>query len=133
MARLPPFCAVVLAAGILMPGTFAQNPAEAQKPADDHKLSVTVGKALIIDSEADIVRVAIAGPTLAEAVGVNPREVLVNGLLPGETSLVIWEAGGARLVYDLTVLPSSAKLDAVRQQLATDFGGEDVTLDFEND
>jgi pilus assembly protein CpaC len=127
MLRLSQYFGVLLAAGILIPGTFAQ------KPADDHALSVMVGKALIIDSEADIVRVAIAGPTLAEAVGVNPREVLVNGLLPGETSLVIWEVGGARLVYDLTVRPSSARLDAVRQQLATDFGGEDVTLDFEND
>jgi pilus assembly protein CpaC len=127
MLRLSQYFGVLLAAGIFLPGTFAQ------KPAGDHALSVTVGKALIIDSEADIVRVAVAGPTLAEAVGVNPREILVNGLLPGETSLVIWEVGGARLVYDLTVCPSSAKLDAVRQQLATEVGGENVTLDFENE
>ena len=133
MSRLPHFCAAVFAAGILIPGTFAQNSADVQKPADDHKLSVMVGKALIIDSEADIVRVAVAGPTLAEAVGVNPREVLVNGLLPGETSLVIWEVGGARLVYDLNVSPNTAKLDAVRRQLATEFEGDAVTLDLEGD
>jgi pilus assembly protein CpaC len=128
VSRLSQYLGVLLAAGmILVPGTFAQQ------SAGDHALSVMVGKALIIDSETDIVRVAVAGPTLAEAVGVNPREILVNGLLPGETSLVIWEVGGARLVYDLTVRPSSAKLDAVRRQLATELGGESVTLDFEND
>jgi pilus assembly protein CpaC len=127
MLKLSQYFSVLLAAGIFIPG------ASAQKPADDHTLSVMVGKALIIDSEADIVRVAVAGPTLAEAVGVNPREILVNGLLPGETSLVIWEVGGARLVYDLMVRPSSAKLDAVRQQLASEVGGENVTLDLENE
>ena len=132
MSRLPHFCAAVFAAGILIPGTFAQSPLDAQKPTDDHRLSVMVGKALIIDSETDIVRVAVAGPTLAEAVGVN-LEVLVNGLLPGETSLVIWQVGGARVVYDLTVFPNFSKLASVRQQLATEVGGENVTLDFEND
>jgi pilus assembly protein CpaC len=127
MCRLPQCFGVLLGAGLLIPATIAQ------KPADDHALSVMVGKALIIDSEADIVRVAVAGPTLAEAVGVNSREILVNGLQPGETSLVIWEVGGARLVYDLTVRPNSAKLEAVRQQLATEVGSENVTISFEND
>jgi pilus assembly protein CpaC len=126
MCRLPFCLRVVLGAGILIP-------ALAQNSAEGHALSVMVGKALIIDSEADIVRVAVASPTLAETVGVNPREILVNGLLPGETSLVIWEVGGARLVYDLTVRSSSARLDAVRQQIATEVGGQNVTVDFEND
>jgi len=121
------YSAVPLAACLLIPGSFAQ------KPADDHALTVMVGKALIIDSETDILRVAVAGATLAETVAINPREILVNGLLPGETSLVMWEAGGVRLVYDLTVRPSSVKLDAVRQQLAAEVGGENVTPDFEND
>jgi pilus assembly protein CpaC len=127
MWKLHRYFSVAFAAFFLIPDIFAQ------KPAEDHALSVMVGKALIIDSDADILRVAVAGSTLAETVAINPREVLVNGLLPGETSLVMWEAGGARLVYDLTVRPNSAKLDAVRQQLATEVGGENVTLDFEND
>jgi pilus assembly protein CpaC len=127
VCKLSRYSAVPLVVSLLIPGTFGQ------KSSDDHALSVTVGKALIIDSEADILRVAVAGATVAEAVAIDPREILVNGLLPGETSLVMWEAGGARLVYDLTVYPSSARLDAVRQQLATEVGGENVTLDFEND
>src|SRR5580692_7758026 len=105
---------VPLAACLLVSGSFAQ------KPPGDRALTVIVGKALIIDSEADILRVAVAGATLAETVAINPREILVNGLLPGETSLVMWEAGGVRLVYDLTVRPNTAKLDAIRRQLATE-------------
>ena len=127
MARLPNRYSILLAAGILVPCAGAREPANARD------LSVTVGKALIIDSEADILRVAVAGATMAETVAINAREILVNGLMPGETSLVIWEAGGARLVYNLTVLPNSAKLDAIRLQLASEAGSEGITVDFEND
>jgi pilus assembly protein CpaC len=96
-------------------------------------LFVTVGKSLIIDSDADIVRVALSGSTLAEAVPINAREILLNGLMPGETSLVIWEAGGTRRVYNLTVVANSSRLDAVRRQLATELGGQDVTLTLDNE
>jgi hypothetical protein len=29
--------------------------------------------------------------------------VLVNGKAPGETSLIIWQQGGNRLIFDLNV------------------------------
>jgi pilus assembly protein CpaC len=119
--------AIVLAAGAFVPGAFPQA------PATNRVLKVTVGKSLVIDSEVDIVRVAIAGPALAETVAITPREILLNGILPGETSLVMWQTGGVRMVYDLTVLPSPAKLEAVRLQLAAEAGTEGVVVEFAND
>ena len=59
--------------------------------------------------------------------------MLINGKLPGETSLIVWQQNGARLVYDLTVRMSSQKLDSVRQQIARDFPNEDVNVTFDND
>src|ERR1044071_2001238 len=97
------------------------------------KLMVTVGKSLIIDSPLDIRRISVANGDLAEAVAVNPREVLINGKMPGETSLIVWQQNGARLIYDLTVRMSNNKLDAVRQQIARDFAKEDISVTFEND
>src|SRR5438093_10165593 len=70
----------------------SQQPATAQQDSQrpgngtTAKLFVTVGKSLIIDSPVDIRRVSVANGTLAEAVAVNPKEVLINGLGPGETS-----------------------------------------------
>ena len=96
-------------------------------------LTVSVGKTLVIDSPADIVRVSVAGAAIAETVAINAREILVNGLAPGETSLLMWEAGGGRRVYNLTVRPSASRLDAVRQQLAIELGADEVTVDLEND
>src|SRR5689334_18431952 len=97
------------------------------------KLVVTVGKSLIIDSPLDIRRLSVANGDLAEAVAVNPKEVLINGKAPGETSLIVWQQNGARLIYDLTVRVSNNKLDAVRQQLARDFPKDDINVTFEND
>jgi pilus assembly protein CpaC len=97
------------------------------------KLVVTVGKSLIIDSPLDIRRLSVANGDLAEAVAVNPKEVLLNGKAPGDTSLIIWQQDGARLVYDLTVRMSTARLDAVRQQIARDFPHENINVTFEND
>ena len=34
---------------------------------------------------------------------ISPHEVMLNGLAPGETSLIIWQEGGNRLFFDLTV------------------------------
>jgi len=92
-----------------------------------------VGKSLIIDSPVNIKRVSVANGTLAEAVAVNPKEVLINGTAPGETSLIVWQTNDTRLVYDLTVRVSNSKLEATRQQLARDFPDDDVSLSFEND
>src|ERR1700687_4815336 len=95
------------------------NAAEQNAPAQSNtpgKLMVTVGKSLIIDSPLNIERISVANGELVEAVAVNPKEVLLNGKQAGDTSLIIWQAGGNRLLYDLTVRLSTNRLEAVRQQ-----------------
>ena len=61
----------------------------------------------MVDSPVVIQRVSVANPDLAEAIAVTPREVLVNGRAPGETSLIIWQQGGNRLIFDLNVRSST--------------------------
>lgn len=134
---------IVLAAAVLVGMSPRQGAAatvlESQaQPAQNEagapgRLTVTVGKSLIIDSPLPIQRISVANGDLVEAVGVNPKEVLINGKAAGDTSLIIWQQGGSRLLYDLTVRMSTAKLDAVRQQLAREFPNENITINYEND
>jgi len=91
-------------------------------------LVVTVGKSLVLDNAMNIQRISLANGDLAEAVAVNPREVLINGKMPGDTSLIIWQQGGPRLLFDLTVKASTTKLDNVRNQLAKELPGQDVSV-----
>ncbi len=119
------------------PARPAQQPdAAAQLPPTNPKpepLLVTVGKSLIIDSPLDIVRISYANEALLDAVAINSKEILVNGKAPGETSLIVWQKNGSRLVFELTVRPSTAKLEAVRQQIARDFPDTDINVTFDND
>jgi pilus assembly protein CpaC len=109
----------------------AQAPARASSTAG--KLTVTVGKSLIVDSPVNIQRISVANGDLIEAVAVGPKEVLINGKAPGETSVVVWQQGGTRLLYDLTVRIASQKLDAVRAQIARDFPDTDINVTYDND
>lgn len=109
------------------------NPADKAASGAPGKLVVTVGKSLIIDSPLKIQRISVANGELMEAVAVNPKEVLINGKAPGETSLIIWQENGARLLYDLTVRMSPIRLEAARQQLARDFPDDEINITFENE
>ena len=96
-------------------------------------LFVTVGKSLVVDSPVNIQRVSVGNGEMAEALAVNPREVLVNGKTVGETSIIIWQQGGNRLFFDLTVRPSNSKVGATQQQLDRELGGQDIKVSFENE
>ncbi|HTT64503.1 MAG TPA: pilus assembly protein N-terminal domain-containing protein [Bryobacteraceae bacterium] len=107
-----------------LPGILAG----AELQTQNAPLVVTVGKSLVLDNAMNIQRISLANGDLAEAVAVNPREVLINGKAAGETSLVIWQQGGPRLLFDLSVRPSTTRLDAVRAQVARELPGQDVSV-----
>ncbi len=113
----------------------AQNPAEQPAPAPPtaaRELYVTVGKSLLVDSPTIIQRVSVANGTVAEAIATTPREVLVNGKAPGETSLIVWQQNGNRLIFDLIVQPSSAHLDSINRELRTEMGDQKVSVSMED-
>ncbi len=113
----------------------AQNP---QQPVPEgpatgaRELYVTVGKSLLVDSPTVIRRVSIANGTVAEALATSPREVLVNGKAPGETSLIVWQETGNRLIFDLIVQPNPARLDAINRELRTELPGDNVNVTLED-
>jgi pilus assembly protein CpaC len=97
------------------------------------QLTVTVGKSLTIDSPLAIRRLATANGALVDAQAISPKEILLNGKAPGETSLIIWQDDGTRLIYDLTVRVSPQRLNAVREQIARDYPDADINVTFDND
>ena len=120
-------------AGMLCCSTalFAQAPPASASGARD--LVVTVGKSVVVDSPVNIERVAVANGDVAEAVATTPREVLVNGKSQGDTTLIIWQQGGNRLFFDLTVRPNRARLDAIRRELESELPNQKVTFDLQGD
>jgi len=128
-----PAAAAAAATALMALGGLSSALRAAELQAQNAPLVVTVGKSLVLDNAMNIQRISLANGDLAEAVAVNPREVLINGKAPGETSLVIWQQGGPRLLFDLAVRPSSSRLDNVRGQLARELPGQDVSLYLEGE
>jgi pilus assembly protein CpaC len=93
-------------------------------------LPLTVGKSLVVESPVNIQRISVGDSAKAEAMAVSPREVLVNAKAVGDTSLIIWQAGGSRQIFDLRIREGTAKLDAVRQELQKELPGQDVSLTY---
>ena len=84
------------------------------------ELSVLIGRGELLQFGADIQRVAVSEPKIADAVVVSPREVMVNGKGAGKASLVVWETGQPPARYQVTVSPDLGALEALRVRLAAD-------------
>lgn len=75
------------------------------------KLSLTIGKSVILQSDVDVSRVSVAQPEVADFVLLSPRQIYVTGRAPGITNLTLWDKGDkVRAVYDLDVAPDVSRL-----------------------
>ena len=66
-------------------------------------LRVMAGKSLLIKTQQKLKRVSVTDPTVADALVVTPTQVLVNGLAPGEVSLLLWDEFERSQSFDLRV------------------------------
>jgi pilus assembly protein CpaC len=86
-------------------------------------LIVVRGRSVLIQ-DTGIERAAVADAEIAEAVAVSTRELIVNGLGYGRTTLTLW-AGGAVRFYEVIVVPDATTL---QNTLRAAFPNEAVTV-----
>jgi len=117
------------------PAPAAQTPMQPVGPSSQdsaNDLSVTVGKSVVLDLARPITRIVVGLGDYAEASAVSPTQVLVNGKLAGETTLILWDTGGGRQFFNVTVRPSTFashdQLEAVRRQLRTELPGQELSV-----
>jgi pilus assembly protein CpaC len=105
------------------PSSAQSLPAPAAAP-EYPKISLTAGRSTVLTTEFDVTRIAITNPAVADAVVVQPREILIDGKAPGTVSLIVW-GGPTRIQYDVVV---DAGVLGLEQQLKTLFPGEDIRV-----
>jgi pilus assembly protein CpaC len=100
----------------------------AAAPATDssgfERVVLTAGRSTVLNTTFDITRIAVTNPAVADAVVVEPREVLIDGKGAGTVSLIVWGANERRQ-YDVVVDPGVTTLQQSFQQL---FPGEDIRV-----
>jgi len=112
-----------------------QQPAEVTSQDSANDLVVTVGQSVLVDTTQPIVRVALGMEGIAEATATSPTEVMVNGKMPGVTSLIIWEARGGRQFFKVRVRASTSvendEVAGIQRQLRLELPGQSLKLSAE--
>jgi len=88
-------------------------------------LRVMVGKSLLINTTERLKRVSVTDPGVADALVVTPTQVLVNGLSPGEISLLIWDELERSRSFDLRV---DVDITAAREEFQRLFPNEKIEV-----
>jgi len=126
-----------LAASVLGTSGAAQQvqppPAAPTAPAADQavqplpgveRVRLTAGRSTVVATDFNITRIAITDAGVADAVVVQPREILIDGKKPGTVSLIVW-AADRRKQYDVVVEPAITTLE---QHLQALFPGENIAI-----
>jgi len=86
------------------PSASTTSVSNSTETAGSAPLRVMVGKSLLINTNGErLKRVSVTDPSVADALVVTPTQVLVNGLSPGEISLLIWDEFERSRSFDLRV------------------------------
>lgn len=127
-ARLIDF---LLFGGLMLCASFLRAQTTPADATVTERLSISSGMTHLLDLPVNIERVSVAAPETAEAVPVSARSLMINGKLPGETSVVIWLSDGSRREYDVDVKMGAARIEAAKDQIQREFGN-DVMLTVDN-
>ena len=97
------------AQGMVQPLSPREAAAGTAAPPTDgggfERVLLSAGRSTVLNTTFDITRIAVTNPAVADAVVVQPREILIDGKSAGTVSLIVWGLSGSRTQYDLVVEP----------------------------
>lgn len=67
------------------------------------RLDLPSGRSHVVSTPSTITRVSIANPEVADVVAIGEREVVINGQKTGETDVILWQQGGSRQHFRVSV------------------------------
>ena len=106
-----------------VPATRAQ--AQATAPGTLPRVALTAGRSTVLSTDFDVTRIAVTNPAIADAVVVQPREILIDGKAPGTISLIVWGGSQQRVQYDLVI---EQPITPLEQQLKQLFPAETINV-----
>ncbi len=111
---------LALAAILLCPAAGA---AQQIQTAADTVIAVQRGSSAIISVADTLLRVSVADPEVLEAVVIPPRQLVLNAISVGSTSLILWGRNETSQLYTIEV---TADLASLERQLRELFPGVDL-------
>jgi pilus assembly protein CpaC len=119
-----------------LPPVAPEPPAQSEQNAPTNLL-LTVGKSVIIDNALPLERISVGFGDVAEGTAISPHQLLLNAKAPGVTSLIVWQQGGPRRFFDITVVASNfladRRIEGIQREMERELPGQGVNLSFENE
>jgi pilus assembly protein CpaC len=128
-SRAGGFAVLAVAMCLALPAS-AQGPRDPARTGDPSvdtavpSLLVVAGGSTVVRTTFPVTRISVTNPEIADAVVVDPNEVLVDGKTAGTVSLIVWGKGQMQQ-YAVVVFPPTPSL---QRQLKTLFPGEDIRV-----
>ena len=108
---LSAFCLLLSAFCFIPDRSWGQGPPRITlESATPQRLSLTVGKSIIIRSPDPVKRVSLVAPEIADAMVLTPHQIYLAGKAPGVTNLTLWVDNSVSAVVDLEVSPDVSRL-----------------------
>jgi len=115
------FLGILVLAFVIPCFAWAQGPPRITlETASTQKLTLTVGKSVILSSSEPVKRVSLGTPEgipeIAVAMVLTPRQIYLTGKNPGVTNLTVWGAND-KIVMDVEVSPDISRLKEMIQKI----------------
>jgi pilus assembly protein CpaC len=114
--------AILFVFSIYFPMTAMGAPVKvALETTEPQKLTLTVGKSVIVTSSQPIKRVSLGSQEIADSVVLTPQQISVIGKAPGVTNLFLWGPDDkVTAVMDIQVSPDVSRLKEMIQKIFPD-------------
>lgn len=114
---------VALLVAFAMSALTTAAPVLAQQVQDERGVvQVAAGNSTVVTHGVGLERVMITDPNIADAVPVTGREVVINGLQAGTTTLLFWDSNGNRHAYSVRVTADIHTLQTEIDRVLPDSG-----------
>jgi pilus assembly protein CpaC len=105
--------------------TVAANGTAAVDRDTPSAIRVLVGRSAIVDAGTSISRVSVTSAEIADVLVTTSSQMLLNGKLPGTTSMFVWDRAGAIRRYEVIVSRDVVRLS---DQMKALFPGEAIDV-----
>jgi pilus assembly protein CpaC len=105
--------------------TGAANTGAAAESENTSEVQLLVGRSTLVNIGAQITRVSLTSPTVADAMVTTPSQLLIHGKTAGTISMFVWDKAGGIKRYEVVVRRDLSQLVEQMKQL---FPGEPIEV-----
>jgi len=110
--------------------TAVRMPTSTEVQGQRHQLQITIGTSSLLNLSQPVSRISVTNPEIADALVITPSQVLINGVKPGVTNLILWFVNKQNIIYDLTI---QEDISVLRRRLKKLFPDEQIDVEMARD